>query len=173
MKTACRISSLVRLPEALPAYSPTFSAYAADFLISASSFHRRSSPSCRPCPSHDLPGVTLPHPTWRLLRRSLACLPPMSVTKKSVPPPVKASRVKILQSLGRLSAGRVTNAPVRIIAQPAATTKGALSRTASDVRLKHRWENWEGSPGGTLQVNPPAPSRCKGAAQAPKQRCST
>ena len=44
----------------------------------------------------------------------------MSLLKKSVSPLVKASRVKILQSLGRLSAGRVTNVPVRIIAQPAA-----------------------------------------------------
>ena len=93
--------------------------------------------------------------------------------KKSVTPLVKAARVKILQSLGRLFASSVTNVPVTGIAQPAVATKGALNKTASDVRLKHRWENWEGSPGGTVQVNPPAPPRCRGAAQAPKQRCST
>ena len=66
VKATCWVRSLVRLPEALPAYSTACSANAADFLVSAPpSVHGRSSPSCRPCPSHDLPGVALPRPTWR------------------------------------------------------------------------------------------------------------
>ena len=67
-----------------------------------------------------------------------------------------------MQSLGRLFASSVPNS--------AEATQGALNRTASDMRLKHRWENWVGSPGGTVQVKPPSSPPMQGSGTGPQAK---
>ena len=38
------------------------------------------------------------------------------------------------------------------------------------MRLKHRWENWVGSPGGTVQVNPPSSPPMQGSGTGPQAK---
>ena len=102
MKAACWVRSLVCLPETLPTHPASASAYSADFLVSAPSFH--------------LPAVTLPRPAWRLTVRSSVGVSQTLLVKRPVSPPFEATWVKLLQPLGRRCASRVTNVPVTIIA---------------------------------------------------------